>query len=143
MLINSIYPYILLVIPFISVNITYYIVRRYCSEFNTNESALPPYIFSLVWSILLPLVGLSWYLARGKHTHILYSLLTLFLCLYIPLSLCLRLNNFFLLLFLRLLTVFVLFMLYKRKAWKSIWTLFPLLLWLTVVKVSIVYQLMD
>lgn len=143
MLINSFYPYILLVIPFISVNMTYYVVRQYCSDFNRYQSPLPPYIFSIVWSILLPLVGLSWYLARGKHTHILYSFLTLFLCLYIPLSLCLRLNNFFLLLFLRLFTVFVLFMLYKRKAWKSIWTLFPLLLWLTVVKVSIVYQLMN
>lgn len=145
MLSNLIYPYSLILIPFIFVNTTYYLVKRLaCSNFR-DISPIPPYVFSVVWSILLPLIGLSWFLAReqGKQIHLLFSLLTLCLSLYLPLSLCLGINDFSLLFFLRIFNVYILFVLYRKRAWKSLWALLPLLLWISIVKLSIIVRVLN
>ena len=146
MLSNLIYPYSLILLPFIFVNTTYYFVKRLgCGNFRRDISPIPSYVFSVVWSILLPLIGFSWFLARkgGKQFHILFSLLTICLSVYIPLSLCIGLNDLALLLFLRIFTIYILFVLYTSRKWKSLWALLPLLLWISIVKLTIIVTLLN
>jgi len=143
---NLIYPYSLILLPFIFVNTTYYFVKRLgCGNFRRDISPIPSYVFSVVWSILLPLIGFSWFLAReqGKQIHLLFSLLTLCLSLYIPLSLCIGLNDLALLLFLRIFNLYILFVLYRKREWTSLWALLPLLLWISIVKLSIIVRVLN
>ena len=136
--INLPYPYILLFIPILSVYITYYLVQKSCSSFNRTESNIQSSVFSIVWPIILLLIGVSWYISRSKKkTNFLYSLLIVCLCLYLPLSLCMSVNNLVLLWALRIITLFILIRNYNHKLWTAFWTLIPLLLWLTIVFLSI------
>ena len=128
--------YIYLLSPIISV---YLISMFYPVKNNTgkNISFRPaPYIFAIVWPILLLLLGYSWTLR--PNISYLYILLTLLLCVWLILFSLSKKQAFYELILTLLLSIFILF--YKYETLSSI-LLIPLILWLSFASVLNYYTI--
>ncbi len=116
---------IYLFIPMISV----YIVSYYYPV--TKEAGKeiwfrpPPYVFGIVWPILLLLIGFSWYLS--KNLSIYYVILTLLLSTW---SIFWNYSKIFSFINIIITTFFTLYLIFKQFNKKSSILLIPLVLWL-------------
>ena len=116
--------YIYLLLPIISV---YFISMFYPVKNNKNVSfSPPPYVFAIVWPILLLLLGYSWTL-RPDISY-LYIVLTLLLSFWLILFSLYKKTAFYELVLTLLLSIFMLF--YKYEPLSSN-LLIPLILWLS------------
>lgn len=93
----------------------------------------PSYVFAIVWSILLIMLGISWYF-NTTHWY-LYLTITLLLCLWIIIYKYSKLFSFLEL----LLTIGVLFSMILIID-NYVWLLYPLLLWLIFASKLNFYQ---
>ena len=128
--------YIYLLAPIICV---YFISIFYPVKDNTAKKISfrpPPYIFAIVWPILLLLLGYSWTLR--PNISYLYILLTLLLSTWLILFSLSKKEAFYELIVTLLLSIFILF--YKYETVSSN-LLIPLILWLSFASVLNYYTI--
>jgi benzodiazapine receptor len=117
---------IYLFIPFVSVTLVAYVFPVSKQSGQLVWFRPPPYVFAIVWPILLILLGYSWYLRPNLSFY--YTLLTLLLSTW---SILWKYSKWYA--FLNILTtlLFTLFLLFFNYSKKSSSLLVPLVLWLS------------
>jgi len=128
--------YFYLIFPIISV---YFISLFYPVKKNTGKNISfnpPPYIFAIVWPILLLLLGYSWTLR--PNISYLYIVLTILLSLWLVLFSLSKRTAFYELIITLLLSIFMLF--YKYETVSSL-LLIPLILWLSFASILNYYTM--
>ena len=127
---------IYLFIPLVSVNSVAYFYPISKDSGKEVWFRPPPYVFILVWPILLLLIGYSWYL-RPKLVFY-YTILTLLLSSW---SIVWNNNKFYA--FINIITtlLFTLFLILYKYVKKSSILLVPLLLWLSFASVLNYYSI--
>ena len=128
--------YIYLLAPIISV---YFISLFYPVKDNTAKNISfrpPPYVFAIVWPVLLLLLGYSWTLR--PNISYLYILLTILLSTWLILFSLSKKEAFYELIVTLLLSIFMLF--YKYETLSSN-LLIPLILWLSFASVLNYYTI--
>ena len=127
--------YIYLLLPLISV---FFISMFYPVKNNTNNISFspPPYVFAIVWPILLLLLGYSWNLR--PNISYLYIVLTLLLSFWLILFSLYKKTAFYELVLTLLFTIFILF--YKYETVSSN-LLIPLILWLSFASILNYYTI--
>jgi|UniRef100_A0A6C0CC61 benzodiazapine receptor len=126
---------IYLFIPFVSVNSVAYF---YPISKDSGEKLWfrpPPYVFMIVWPILLLLIGYSWYL-RPKLVFF-YAILTLLLSSW---SMVWNNSKFYAFINIICTLLFTLFLILYKYVKKSSILLVPLLLWLSFASVINYYS---
>ena len=126
---------IYLFIPFVSVNSVAYF---YPISKDSGEKLWfrpPPYVFMIVWPILLLLIGYSWYL-RPKLVFF-YAILTLLLSSW---SMVWNNSKFYAFINIICTLLFTLFLILYKYVKKSSILLVPLLLWLSFASVLNYYS---
>jgi len=117
---------IYLFIPFFSVNLVAYVFPVSKQSGQQVWFRPPPYVFAIVWPILLLLLGYSWYLRPNLSFY--YTILTLLLSTWSILWNYSKRYAFLNILTTLLFTLFLLFFNYSKK---SSSLLVPLVLWLS------------
>jgi len=117
---------IYLFIPFVSVTFVAFVFPVSKQSGQLVWFRPPPYVFAIVWPILLILLGYSWYLRPNLSFY--YTLLTLLLSTW---SILWKYSKWYA--FLNILTtlLFTLFLLFFNYSKKSSSLLVPLVLWLS------------
>ena len=96
----------------------------------------PPYVFAIVWPLLLILIGYSWYL-RPKLSYY-YAFLTLLLSSWSILWAYSKLYSLFNIIITLIFTLYLIFLKYSKK---SSYLLVPLFLWLCFASVLNFYSI--
>lgn len=96
----------------------------------------PPYVFAIVWPLLLLLIGYSWYL-RPKLSYY-YAFLTLLLSSWSILWAYSKLYSLFNIIVTLFFTLYLIFLKYSKK---SSYLLVPLFLWLSFASVLNFYSI--
>jgi tryptophan-rich sensory protein len=86
----------------------------------------PPYVFGIVWPILLLLIGFSWYLRPNLSLY--YTILTILLSTW---SIFWNYSKIYSLINIIITTFFTLYLIFKKYSKKSSILLIPLFLWLS------------
>lgn len=86
----------------------------------------PPYVFGIVWPILLLLIGFSWYLRPNLSFY--YTILTILLSTW---SIFWSYSKIYSLINIIITTFFTLYLIFKKYSKKSSILLIPLFLWLS------------
>ena len=86
----------------------------------------PPYVFGIVWPILLLLIGFSWYLRPNLSFY--YTILTILLSTW---SIFWNYSKIYSLINIIITTFFTLYLIFKKYSKKSSILLIPLFLWLS------------
>ena len=127
---------IYLFIPLVSVNSVAYFYPISKDSGKEVWFRPPPYVFMIVWPILLLLIGYSWYL-RPKLVFY-YAILTLLLSSW---SIVLNNNKFYDFIDIITTLLFTLFLILYKYVKKSSILLVPLLLWLSFASVLNYYSI--
>ena len=127
---------IYLFIPLISVNGVAYFYPISKDSGKQVWFRPPPYVFVIVWPILLLLIGYSWYL-RPKLV-LYYSILTILLSSW---SIVWNYNKFYAFIKIISTLLFTLFLIFYNYSKKSSLLLVPLFLWLSFASVLNFYSI--
>jgi len=125
-----------LVIPFISVNSVAFFFPISKISGNNVWFRPPPYVFAIVWPILLLLIGYSWYLRPNLSYY--YAFLTLLLSTWSILWSFSKLYSLFNIICTLFFTLYLIFLKYSKK---SSYLLIPLFLWLSFASVLNFYSI--
>ena len=96
----------------------------------------PPYVFAIVWPLLLLLIGYSWYLRPNLSYY--YAFLTLLLSSWSILWAYSKLYSLFNIIITLIFTLYLIFLKYSKK---SSYLLIPLFLWLCFASVLNFYSI--
>ena len=96
----------------------------------------PPYVFAIVWPLLLLLIGYSWYLRPNLSYY--YAFLTLLLSSWSILWAYSKLYSLFNIIITLIFTLYLIFLKYSKK---SSYLLVPLFLWLCFASVLNFYSI--
>lgn len=96
----------------------------------------PPYVFAIVWPLLLLLIGYSWYLTPNLSYY--YAFLTLLLSTWSILWTYSKLYSLFNIIITLIFTLYLIFLKYSKK---SSYLLVPLFLWLSFASVLNFYSI--
>ena len=96
----------------------------------------PPYVFAIVWPLLLILIGYSWYLRPNLSYY--YAFLTLLLSCWSILWAYSKLYSLFNIIITLIFTLYLIFLKYSEK---SSYLLVPLFLWLSFASVLNFYSI--
>ena len=96
----------------------------------------PPYVFAIIWPLLLLLIGYSWYLRPNLSYY--YAFLTLLLSSWSILWAYSKLYSLFNIIITLIFTLYLIFLKYSEK---SSYLLVPLFLWLSFASVLNVYSI--
>ena len=96
----------------------------------------PPYVFAIVWPLLLLLIGYSWYLRPNLSYY--YAFLTLLLSSWSILWAYSKLYSLFNIIITLIFTLYLIFLKYSKK---SSYLLIPLFLWLSFASVLNFYSI--
>ena len=125
-----------LVIPLFAVNSVAYFFPIAKTSGQKVTFRPPPYVFVIVWPILLLLIGYSWYL-RPKLSYY-YAFLTLLLSSWSILWAYSKLYSLFNIICTLFLTLYLIFLKYSKK---SSYLLIPLCLWLCFATILNYYSI--
>jgi tryptophan-rich sensory protein len=127
---------IYLFIPMLSV----YIVSYYYSVTKQAGKDIwfrpPPYVFGIVWPILLLLIGFSWYLRPNLSFY--YTILTILLSTW---SIFWTYSKIYSLINIIITAFFTLYLIFKKYSKKSSVLLIPLFLWLSFASLLNFYSI--
>ena len=96
----------------------------------------PPYVFAIIWPLLLLLIGYSWYLRPNLSYY--YAFLTLLLSTWSILWAYSKLYSLFNIIITLIFTLYLIFLKYSKK---SSYLLIPLFLWLSFASVLNFYSI--
>jgi tryptophan-rich sensory protein len=96
----------------------------------------PPYVFGIVWPILLLLIGFSWYLRPNLSFY--YTILTILLSTW---SIFWTYSKIYSLINIIITTLFTLYLIFKKYSKKSSVLLIPLFLWLSFASLLNFYSI--
>ena len=96
----------------------------------------PPYVFGIVWPILLLLIGFSWYLRPNLSFY--YTILTILLSTW---SIFWSYSKIYSLINIIITTFFTLYLIFKKYSKKSSVLLIPLFLWLSFASLLNFYSI--
>tara|TARA_B110000967_G_C18534685_1_gene387597 strand:+ start:251 stop:646 length:396 start_codon:yes stop_codon:yes gene_type:complete len=96
----------------------------------------PPYVFGIVWPILLLLIGFSWYLRPNLSFY--YTILTILLSTW---SIFWNYSKIYSLINIIITTFFTLYLILKKYSKKSSVLLIPLFLWLSFASLLNFYSI--
>lgn len=127
-----------------SILLTSIVTRDFCPEasFEPSRAPLqpPPWVFRVVWPLLFVTTGASWVLADASATiDVLYALLTVLCCLWLPLYTCLRYRRLSVAVLVASVAVALAALLASTNRWR--WFLAPLVAWLAFATYLNAYQI--
>ena len=127
---------IYLFIPMLSVYIVsyYYPISKQASK--DIWFGPPPYVFGIVWPILLLLIGFSWYLRPNLSFY--YTILTILLSTW---SIFWSYSKIYSLINIIITAFFTLYLIFKKYSKKSSVLLIPLFLWLSFASLLNFYSI--
>ena len=128
--------YIYLLIPLFCV---YFVSYIYPVNSNTGKEIPfrpPAWVFSVVWPILLILIGYSWYLRPNLSLY--YVILIILLSIW---TILFSINKIFGLIDIIIILLLTLFLINKKFKKKSSYSLIPLILWLSFASILNYYSI--
>ena len=125
-----------LVIPFFAVNSVALLFPISKTSGKNVWFRPPPYVFAIVWPLLLLLIGYSWYLRPALSYY--YAFLTLLLSTWSILWAYSKLYSLFNIIATLFFTLYLIFLKYSKK---SSYLLIPLFLWLSFATILNFYSI--
>ena len=128
---------LVIILPFILVNLTSMFCNPGSDAGQTVKFRPPKEAFIIVWPILLSLLGLAWY--NSLSSWLLYTMLTICLCLWLIVYSCFKnkMGGVYTL----LLTLLILLMTYTASNKTSQYLLCPLIVWIIFALLLNVFEI--
>lgn len=128
---------LVIILPLLLVNLTSLFCNPGADAGKIVKFRPPKEVFIIIWPILLLLLGLAWH--NSLSSSLLYTFLTLFLCLWLIIYSCFKnkMGGVYIL----LITLLLLFMTYTSSTINSKYLLCPLIVWIIFALLLNVFEI--